>query len=155
MSVENRRGQDGQHGAVVEGCRCGAGDVWDVQPAPKDHPWRTMPHHGMTPHVAGNTLDAQARYQKARARAAAPAWSVIEAWGVAAFVMYTKMCARHCLSQGRGSLQRNGWRRTVRDSIGLPACAVCQVWLCGQVRGRGGKYAVARRRGPETSWMPG
>ena len=43
-----------------------AGDVWDVQPAPKDHPWRTMPNHGMTAHVAGNTLDAQARYQQAR-----------------------------------------------------------------------------------------
>jgi formate dehydrogenase len=23
-----------------------AGDVWFRQPAPKDHPWRTMPHHG-------------------------------------------------------------------------------------------------------------
>ncbi len=92
MSVENRRGQEGQHGAVVEGCRCGAGDVWDVQPAPKDHPWRTMPHHGMTPHVAGNTLDAQARYQKARTRAAAPAWSAIEVWVVAAIVMYIKKC---------------------------------------------------------------
>ena len=43
-----------------------AGDVWDVQPAPKDHPWRTMKNHGMTAHVAGNTLDAQARYQQAR-----------------------------------------------------------------------------------------
>ena len=46
-------------------CWC-AGDVWDVQPAPKDHPWRTMKNHGMTAHVAGNTLDAQARYQQAR-----------------------------------------------------------------------------------------
>jgi formate dehydrogenase len=26
-----------------------AGDVWYPQPAPKDHPWRTMPHEGMTP----------------------------------------------------------------------------------------------------------
>ncbi|KAK9826143.1 hypothetical protein WJX81_008585 [Elliptochloris bilobata] len=41
-----------------------AGDVWDVQPAPKDHPWRTMKNHGMTAHVAGNTVDAQARYQQ-------------------------------------------------------------------------------------------
>ena len=39
-----------------------AGDVWFPQPAPQDHPWRTMPHHGMTPHVAGTTLSAQARY---------------------------------------------------------------------------------------------
>ena len=27
-----------------------------------DHPWRTMPHHGMTPHVSGTSLSAQARY---------------------------------------------------------------------------------------------
>ena len=39
-----------------------AGDVWFPQPAPKDHPWRTMPHHGMTPHTSGTTLSAQARY---------------------------------------------------------------------------------------------
>lgn len=39
-----------------------AGDVWFPQPAPKDHPWRTMPHHGMTPHISGTTLQAQARY---------------------------------------------------------------------------------------------
>ena len=28
-----------------------AGDVWYPQPAPAQHPWRTMPHHAMTPHV--------------------------------------------------------------------------------------------------------
>ena len=39
-----------------------AGDVWFPQPAPVDHPWRTMPHHGMTPHISGTTLSAQARY---------------------------------------------------------------------------------------------
>jgi formate dehydrogenase len=39
-----------------------AGDVWYPQPAPKDHPWRTMPHEGMTSHVSGTTLSAQARY---------------------------------------------------------------------------------------------
>jgi formate dehydrogenase len=39
-----------------------AGDVWYPQPAPKDHPWRTMPNHGMTPHVSGTSLEAQARY---------------------------------------------------------------------------------------------
>jgi len=32
------------------------------QPAPPDHPWRTMPHHGMTPHISGSSLSAQARY---------------------------------------------------------------------------------------------
>jgi len=39
-----------------------AGDVWFPQPAPRTHPWRLMPRHGMTPHVSGTTLDAQARY---------------------------------------------------------------------------------------------
>lgn len=39
-----------------------AGDVWYPQPPPDDHPWRTMPHHGMTPHISGTTLSAQARY---------------------------------------------------------------------------------------------
>ncbi|KAA8964477.1 NAD-dependent formate dehydrogenase [Mycobacterium sp.] len=39
-----------------------AGDVWYPQPAPPDHPWRSMPHHGMTPHISGSSLSAQARY---------------------------------------------------------------------------------------------
>jgi formate dehydrogenase len=53
--------------AVVRGLQSGqlagyAGDVWYPQPAPTDHPWRTMPHQGMTPHISGSTLSAQARY---------------------------------------------------------------------------------------------
>ncbi|KAB1654290.1 NAD-dependent formate dehydrogenase [Pseudoclavibacter chungangensis] len=39
-----------------------AGDVWFPQPAPADHPWRTMPHHAMTPHTSGTSLPSQARY---------------------------------------------------------------------------------------------
>ena len=39
-----------------------AGDVWFPQPAPNDHPWRSMPHHGMTPHTSGTSLSAQTRY---------------------------------------------------------------------------------------------
>ncbi len=39
-----------------------AGDVWFPQPPQKDHPWRTMPNHGMTPHTSGTSLAAQARY---------------------------------------------------------------------------------------------
>lgn len=50
-----------------------AGDVWFPQPAPQDHPWRTMPHHGMTPHVSGTSLSAQARY-------AAGAREILECW---------------------------------------------------------------------------
>ena len=30
--------------------------------AAQDHPWRTMPHEGMTPHISGTSLSAQARY---------------------------------------------------------------------------------------------
>jgi len=44
-----------------------SGDVWNVQPAPADHVWRTMKNplgggNGMVPHYSGTTLDAQARY---------------------------------------------------------------------------------------------
>ncbi|MGH8569930.1 MAG: NAD-dependent formate dehydrogenase, partial [Gammaproteobacteria bacterium] len=50
-----------------------AGDVWFPQPAAKDHPWRTMPHHGMTPHISGSSLSAQARY-------AAGTREILECW---------------------------------------------------------------------------
>ena len=65
--VNTARGKICDRDAVVSALKSGqlagyAGDVWFPQPAPKDHPWRTMPHHGMTPHVAGTTLSAQARY---------------------------------------------------------------------------------------------
>ncbi|MGH8524129.1 MAG: NAD-dependent formate dehydrogenase, partial [Gammaproteobacteria bacterium] len=50
-----------------------AGDVWFPQPPPKDHPWRTMPHHGMTPHISGTSLAAQARY-------AAGTREILECW---------------------------------------------------------------------------
>lgn len=39
-----------------------AGDVWFPQPASPEHPWRTMPFNGMTPHMSGTSLSAQARY---------------------------------------------------------------------------------------------
>ena len=49
--------------ALVSGQLAGyAGDVWYPQPAPTEHPWRSMPHHGMTPHISGSSLSAQARY---------------------------------------------------------------------------------------------
>lgn len=38
-----------------------AGDVWWPQPAPADHPWRSMPNHAMVPHYSGATLEAQER----------------------------------------------------------------------------------------------
>ncbi|EJL33408.1 NAD-dependent formate dehydrogenase [Novosphingobium sp. AP12] len=49
--------------AVESGHLAGyAGDVWNPQPAPADHPWRTMPWNGMTPHMSGTSLSGQARY---------------------------------------------------------------------------------------------
>jgi formate dehydrogenase len=50
-----------------------AGDVWFPQPPPRDHPWRSMPHHGMTPNISGTSLSAQARY-------AAGTREILECW---------------------------------------------------------------------------
>lgn len=47
--------EDGQLGGY-------AGDVWFPQPPPSDHPWRSMPHQAMTPHISGTSLSAQTRY---------------------------------------------------------------------------------------------
>src|SRR5258705_9457116 len=65
--VNTARGKICDRDAVVSALESGqlagyAGDVWFPQPAPKDHPWRTMPHEGMTPHISGTSLSAQARY---------------------------------------------------------------------------------------------
>ncbi len=38
------------------------GDVWFPQPAPADHPWRSMLNNAMTPHISGTSLSAQGRY---------------------------------------------------------------------------------------------
>jgi len=65
--VNNARGAIADVDAVKEAVESGqlggyGGDVWNEQPAPKDHPWRYMPSQAMTPHISGTTLDAQARY---------------------------------------------------------------------------------------------
>ena len=65
--VDTARAKICDRDAVVRALESGqlagyAGDVWYPQPAPEDHPWRTMPHHGMTPHMSGSSLSAQARY---------------------------------------------------------------------------------------------
>ena len=62
--VNTARGKICETQAVVDALESGqlrgyAGDVWYPQPAPKDHPWRTMKNHAMTPHYSGTTLDAQ------------------------------------------------------------------------------------------------
>jgi formate dehydrogenase len=65
--VNTARGKICDRDAIVEALQSGqlagyAGDVWFPQPPGKDHPWRHMPHHGMTPHISGSSLSAQARY---------------------------------------------------------------------------------------------
>ncbi|HEX8526758.1 NAD-dependent formate dehydrogenase [Allosphingosinicella sp.] len=76
--VNTARGKICDRDAVARALESGqlagyAGDVWFPQPAPKDHPWRTMPNHGMTPHISGTTLSAQARY-------AAGVREILECW---------------------------------------------------------------------------
>jgi formate dehydrogenase len=76
--VNTARAQICNRDAVVRALESGqlggyAGDVWFPQPAPKDHPWRFMPHQGMTPHISGTSLSAQARY-------AAGTREILECW---------------------------------------------------------------------------
>jgi formate dehydrogenase len=76
--VNTARGNICDRDAVVRALETGrlagyAGDVWYPQPAPPDHPWRSMPHHGMTPHTSGTSLSAQARY-------AAGTREILECW---------------------------------------------------------------------------
>lgn len=76
--VNTARGKICDRDAVAAALESGqlagyAGDVWFPQPPPVDHPWRTMPHHGMTPHISGTSLSAQARY-------AAGVREILECW---------------------------------------------------------------------------
>ncbi len=76
--VNTARGKICDRDAIARALESGrlagyAGDVWFPQPAPHDHPWRSMPHHGMTPHVSGSSLSAQARY-------AAGTREILECW---------------------------------------------------------------------------
>ena len=65
--VNTARGKICDRDAVAKALESGhlagyAGDVWFPQPAPNNHPWRSMPYHAMTPHTSGTSLSAQARY---------------------------------------------------------------------------------------------
>ncbi|MEJ3750369.1 NAD-dependent formate dehydrogenase [Actinomycetes bacterium KLBMP 9797] len=76
--VNTARGKICDRDAVARALESGqlagyAGDVWFPQPPPADHPWRGMPHHGMTPHISGSSLSAQARY-------AAGTREILECW---------------------------------------------------------------------------
>ncbi|WP_181763583.1 NAD-dependent formate dehydrogenase [Streptomyces albidus (ex Kaewkla and Franco 2022)] len=64
--VNTARGAIVDTDALVEALNSGhlagyAGDTWYPQPAPADHPWRTMPRHAMTIHCSGMTVEAQER----------------------------------------------------------------------------------------------
>ncbi|OAP34450.1 formate dehydrogenase [Sinorhizobium glycinis] len=76
--VNTARGKICNRDAIARALESGqlagyAGDVWFPQPPPKDHPWRSMPNHGMTPHISGSSLSAQARY-------AAGTREILECW---------------------------------------------------------------------------
>jgi formate dehydrogenase len=76
--VNTARGKICDRDAVARALESGqlagyAGDVWFPQPPPRDHPWRSMPNHGMTPHISGTSLSAQARY-------AAGVREILECW---------------------------------------------------------------------------
>jgi formate dehydrogenase len=65
--INTARGALCDRDAIVRALQSGqlagyAGDVWFPQPAPVDHPWRTVPNQGMTPHMSGSSLSGQARY---------------------------------------------------------------------------------------------
>lgn len=76
--VNTARGKICDRDAIADALKSGqlagyAGDVWFPQPPPQDHPWRSMPNHGMTPHISGTSLSAQARY-------AAGVREILECW---------------------------------------------------------------------------
>ena len=76
--INTARGKICNRDAIVQACESGqlagyAGDVWFPQPAPADHPWRTMSNQGMTPHISGSSLSAQSRY-------AAGTREILECW---------------------------------------------------------------------------
>ncbi len=76
--VNTARGKICNRDAIARALESGqlagyAGDDWFPQPPPKDHSWRSMPHHGMTPHISGSSLSAQARY-------AAGTREILECW---------------------------------------------------------------------------
>lgn len=64
--VNTARGAIVDRDALVEALESGhlagyAGDTWFPQPAPADHPWRSMPSEAMTIHYSGMTREAQER----------------------------------------------------------------------------------------------
>lgn len=76
--INTARGKICDRDAIANALKSGhlagyAGDVWFPQPPASNHPWRSMPHHAMTPHTSGTTLSAQTRY-------AAGVREILECW---------------------------------------------------------------------------
>lgn len=117
-----------------------SGDVWNVQPAPRDHPWRTMKNplgggNGMVPHYSGTTLDAQQRYANGTKeilenyfnnKAQNPANVII---GNSESFDSTHQCSAHVVCRG---LRDQVLRPTVRDGlcdfvVFAAPCSVCAI----------------------------
>lgn len=145
--VNTARGAICDKNAVAEALKSGqlsgyAGDVWNVQPAPKDHVWRTAKNplgggNGMVPHYSGTTLDAQARYANGVRSILAnyfddklqdPANIIVDRGAYA-----TKACesssAHHFPSSAFTQRLGHAYRRpTLRSSLSFRH--VCQVVVC-------------------------
>jgi formate dehydrogenase len=120
--VNTARGKICDRDAVARALESGhlagyAGDVWFPQPAPQDHPWRNMPYHGMTPHVSGTSLSAQARY-------AAGAREILECWfeGRAIREEYLIVDGGHLAGSGAHSYSTgnatSGWEEAAKYRTG-------------------------------------
>lgn len=120
--VNTARGKICDRDAVARALESGhlagyAGDVWFPQPAPQDHPWRSMPYHGMTPHVSGTSLSAQARY-------AAGTREILECWfeGRAIREEYLIIDSGHLAGAGAHSYSMgnatSGWEEATKYKTG-------------------------------------
>ncbi len=160
--VNTARGKICDRDAVVRALENGqlagyAGDVWFPQPPPADHPWRTMPHEGMTPHISGTSLSAQARY-------AAGAREILECW------LCGSSDPRRVPHRGRrptGRHRRPLLQRRRRPGVRMNAAAGpvdrptvgLRPWWPGSRRSsppwcRGGGGPAGRPVPPPTSWAP-
>jgi formate dehydrogenase len=120
--INTARGKICDRDAVARALESGhlagyAGDVWFPQPAPQDHPWRSMPYHGMTPHVSGTSLSAQARY-------AAGTREILECWfeGRAIREEYLIVDGGHLAGAGAHSYSTgnatSGWEEATKYKTG-------------------------------------
>ena len=109
--VNTARGKICDRDAIVRALESGqlagyAGDVWFPQPAPRDHPWRSMPHHGMTRTSPARASRPRPVTRRAPARSSSAGWR----GGRSARGIFDRRCRR----PGRGGgplLQRRRCHR--------------------------------------------